>query len=130
MRRRDELAVVGELALDEAGGEAGAAHLEGGVAIAEAHGDVLAATDQALQFVERTTGHQHLLIGGQHLLPDQIANRQPVAVGGNHAQAVALGGHHHPGEDGPRFVGAGGTHDLPQRIAELGRRQGDRGVDR
>lgn len=75
-------------------------------------------------------GDDDLLVGGQHLLTDQIAHGQPVRVGGHHAQAIAFGGHHHAGEDRPCLVGAGGAHRLAQRGPELGGRQRDRGVDR
>ena len=130
MRRRDQLAIVRELALDEAGGQTSGTDLERRIAIAEAHRYLLAAAHQALQLVEGAPGDQHLLVDSQHLLANEVAYCESVRVGGHHAQAVTLGGHHHTGEDRPRLVGARCTHHLAQRITELRRRQRHGRVDR
>ena len=52
--RRDQLAVVGELALDQPGRQPRAADFERRVAIAESHRELFAAADQSLQLVERS----------------------------------------------------------------------------
>ncbi len=66
MAGRDELAVVGELAFDQPRRQPRVADLERRVALAEAQRELVAAADQPLQLVERTTGHEHLLVGAEH----------------------------------------------------------------
>ena len=125
MARRDQLAVVGELALDQPGGEARAAHLERRIALAETQREIAAGADQTLQLDERPAGHDHLLPAAEHLRVGQIAHRQAVRVGGHHAQPVVLRGEQHAGEDRPVVVGARRADHLAQGLAERCRRHGD-----
>ena len=123
--RRDELAVVREGALDEAGGEAHVAHLEGGVALAQAQGDRLGGAEQPGELVQGARGHQHGLALAQHVDARQVAHGQAVGVGGHQAQAVALGGHEHAGDDGSRVVVAGRPHHLAEGVGQGSCVQGD-----
>ena len=130
VRLRDELAVVRELALDETGGETGGADLEGGIALAEAQGELTVVAEQPLQLGEGPRRHQHLLPFGQHVFAGKIAHGEAVAVGGDQAQAVRLGGEKDTGQDRAGLVGARRAHHLSERHAEVGRGQRDRVVGR
>ena len=126
---RDELPVVGrELLVDEAGAQLRGAHLERRITVAESHRHFAAAAEQSLQFVQRPAGNQHLLVGRQHLLTGKVAQREPVRVGGHHAQAIGLGRHEHARQHRAVVIGAGGTHHLTQGVAERSGWQGDRRV--
>jgi hypothetical protein len=65
-RRGDDLAVVGELALDQARDEPQAPDVEGHVLLADPNGDRVAARQRPRQLAERTRGHQHVLALGEH----------------------------------------------------------------
>mgnify|MGYP003704180715 CR=1 FL=1 len=83
-----------------------------GIALAETHDDFVTAIDQTLQFVECAPRYEHLLASGEHVLPDEVAYRQSVRVGGDHPQAVCLGpglGNLRLRDDGPDDRGNG--HD-------------------
>src|SRR5205807_7587013 len=59
--RRDELAVVGKLALDQAGREAGRAHLEAGFELAQPQDDLVGPGQEPGELAEGARGHEHLL---------------------------------------------------------------------
>ncbi len=103
--------------------------LEHGVAGAEADLQLVPAGQHPLELVEGPARHQHLLPAGQHLVLGQVADRQPVRVGGDHAHAVVLGGDQHAGEHRAGIVRAGRPHHLAQRLGDIARRQRHR-VDR
>ena len=106
--RRDEAAVVGELALDQAGGEL-AREPTSKVASRSPRRRVTSSVprEQPLELAQRPRRHEHALALAQHARAREVADREPVGVGGHQAQAVGLGGHEHAGEDRPGVVGAG-----------------------
>ena len=126
-RLRDQPLVGRELALDQHGGEAGAADLEAGLALAEAHGERVAAGEHPGQLLQRPGRHEHVLALGEHRGAGQVADGEPVGVGGHQAQAAGLGGQEHAGEDRPGVVAATrpGT-TWRQRGGQLGAGEGDR----
>ena len=97
--RRDQLAVVRELALDQAGREPDGADLERGVALAQAQRDSPRRRQQPLQLGQRPRRHQHLLALAQDARARQVAHGQPVGVGGHEPQPALLGREQHAGED-------------------------------
>ena len=116
---RDQLAVVGELALDEPGGEPGrcrprtSRHARRGAASPRRRRRAAAAARSA-----RDPGTSTFWSAPSTLHAGQVADRQPVRVGGHQPQPVVLGGQQHPGEDRAGLVGARGANHLAQRIAE------------
>ena len=125
MAGRDEAAVVGELAVDEARHQVHPTELEGRVALAEAHGDLLGPAQEAPQLAQRRRRHQHVLALFEERRPGEVAHGEAVGVGGHQAQPVALGRHVDAGEDRPALLGAGGDDDLAEGIGQGRARQGD-----
>ena len=125
MRRREQVAVVGVLALDQPGGQPRAPRLEHGIACTEADLQLVGAAEHPLQLVQRPARHEHLLALPQHLAVGQVADREPVGVGGDHAHAVGLGREQHAGQHRPGVVGAGGAHHLAEGVGDVGRRERD-----
>jgi hypothetical protein len=119
VRRGQQVAVVRVLTLDQPGREPGLARLEHRLAGAETHGELGVARQDPLELGERTSRHEHLLARCQHRRLRQIAHREPVRVGGDHLEAVVLGGHQHTGEHGPGVVGRRRPHHLAQRVGHL-----------
>ena len=72
------------------GGEPGAADLEGGLALAEAHES--SSPEHPGQLLQRPGGHQDVLALAQDRGAGQVADGQPVGVGGDEAQPALLGG--------------------------------------
>ena len=120
LRGRDQAPVVRELPLDQAGGHVQPTDPERGVALTEHQGDVGVVVERAGQLVERTGGHEHRLTLTQRRGAGQVADGEPVGVGGDHAQALALGCEQHAGEDGARLVGGRSTDDLLEPLRQVG----------
>ena len=130
MGRREQAAVLRELAFDEAGRQPHRSDLERGFTLAQSQRDLLGPTEQALELAQRPRGDEHALIAAQDTCAGQITDRQAVGVGGDEAESLVLGGHEDPGEDRSSVVRAGGRHDLVQRLSEVGAGQRDRVVGR
>ena len=118
-------AVVGEVALDQHGGQAHVAGLEAGVALAQPQGELAHADSTLVRSLSARDGTSTDWPSARTVLARQVAHRQPVGVGGHQAQPALLGGHQHAGEDGAGVVGRRGRHHLAQRVAELGGVDGD-----
>ena len=66
-----------------------------------------------------------MLALGQDGGAGQVADREPVGVGGDEAQPAGLGREEDAGEDRAGVVARGGPHHLGQRGGQLGAGQGD-----
>ena len=82
--------------------------------------------EHAGQLRERPGRHEDLLALGQHGGAGEVADGEPVGVGGDEAQAVGLGGEQHAGEDRAGIVARRGADHLGERGGQLGAGQGDR----
>src|SRR4051794_33941276 len=76
--RRDQPAVVGELALDQPCGQPDGADLERGVAFPEAEFDGFGSGEHPCELGQRPRRHKHLLAFRQHRRARQVAHREPV----------------------------------------------------
>ena len=110
---RDELAVVGELAVDHAGGQADSRDPDGRLLLSQHQLDlgVLCLSSQA-----RGLGHgagrqdRFAYVCGRALERDG-AHRQAIAVSGGHGEPVGTHPYKHAGENGPGFVARCRAHD-------------------
>ncbi len=75
-------------------------------------------SEQPHQLVESPGRHQDPLSFGQDPNSPQIANGQPVGVRGHQPQALSLGHHQDPREDGPRVLARRRPGHLPQGVGE------------
>ena len=123
--RRQQIAVVRELALDQAGAEPGATRFERSSAIAEADLQLFDIAEETLQFVEGPAGDQHLLTSGEHTGVGKVTDGEAVRVGGDHAQAVVVRGQEYSGEHRSGVVGRCRPNDLPQCVGHGVGRQHD-----
>ena len=120
VRRRQDLLVVRELAVDEAADEVDALEVEDDLVLGRCQDDVdgiVAVRQHALELVVRAgRDHDRRLLdriqGGQRL------DRDAVVVGGRERQPVALEASQHAGQDRSRLVGRGGEDDLREGLLQ------------
>ena len=118
MVARDEVPVVGELAFDQPGGEPAATGLERRLALPQPEVDRVRRGQQPGQLGQCTRRQQHALALGQHRRTDQVADGQPVRIGGHQAQPTGLGSDQDAGQNRPRVVRRGGRDHLSQRLGQ------------
>ena len=116
----DELLVVREVALDQARRDFGARRAEHDVALPQHHLD-LAVAGKSLHFGETLGRDENALAFLEHAHALEVADCEPVRVGGDEAEAAAVRSEQHTREDRPQVVFRRGSYDLTQCRRERGR---------
>ena len=122
-RLREQLAVVGELTVDQARGEHDVAELEDDLVLSDADGErvVLGLLRDPRQLLQGAGRHVRLEAALQRRLERGLLDAQPVGVGRDHPQLLAGGRHQDAGEDGAGLVARGRARDARRSSARTPR---------
>ncbi len=106
---RYQLAVVRELAVDQARRENHAIQLEDDLILANARRQLraLGLLGDTCQLLQRASGHVSLQLAGEGLLQGGSLDTQAVGVGGDHPQLTGSSRDQNAGQDWPRLVFGG-----------------------
>ena len=122
---RQKLSIVGELTVDQAGGQDHSSKHEHDLVLshADAQDVVLCMGRDASELLQGASGDVDFKATGQWRLELRLLHAEAIGIGGHHLDLVSGGGDEDPCEHGACLVPRRGTGDLDGCLDERSRRQ-------